>query len=350
MRIVVTGASGNKGTSLLQALEDDPRVTEIVGLARRKPTWTTPKTRWEQVDVAKDPLERHFFGADAVVHLAWLIQPSRNEAATFATNVDGSRRVFEAAAAAGAGALVHASSVGAYSPGPKDRPVDESWPTDGIPTSFYSRHKSLAERALDRVEQANADLRVVRLRPGLVFKADAGAEIRRYFAGPLVPTPLLRPGLLPVVPSNPRLVFQCVHTEDVAQAYKIAALEPYARGAYNVAAEPVLDPAQLAKALGARTVPVAPQVLRAAADVTWRLRLQPTPAGWVDLAHGVPVMDTRRAREELGWTPRHTADDALLDLITGMRESRGVDTPPLAPRAGGPLRIKELLTGIGGKN
>ncbi len=72
--------------------------------------------------------------------------------------------------------------------------------------------------------------------------------------------------------------------------------------------------------------------------------------GYTHLYGGVPVMDTRRAREELGWTPRHTAEEALLDLVTGMRESRGVDTPPLSPTAGGPLRIKELLSGIGGKN
>ncbi len=350
MRIVVTGASGNKGTSILGALAGDERVTEIVGLARRRPEWTAPKTRWEQVDVASDPLERHFQGADAVIHLAWLIQPSRDEAALYGTNVEGSRRVFEAAAAAGAGALVHASSVGAYSPGPKEPPVDEQWPTNGIQSSFYSRHKALAERALDRVEDANRDLRVVRLRPGLVFKHDAGAEIRRYFAGPFVPTPLLRPGLLPVIPANPRLIFQCVHTEDVAQAYRLAALEPHARGAYNVAADPVLDPQTLARALGARTVPVAPQVLRALADVSWRARLQPTPPGWVDLAHGVPVMDTRRAREHLGWSASRSATEALLDLVAGMRESGGLDTPPLSPKAGGPLRIKELLTGIGGRN
>ena len=77
----------------------------------------------------------------------------------------GSPRVFEAAAAAGAGALVHASSVGAYSPGPKDRRVDESWPTEGIPSSFYSRHKAACERALDELESRDPQLRVARLRP-----------------------------------------------------------------------------------------------------------------------------------------------------------------------------------------
>ena len=111
MRIVVTGATGNVGTSVVQALADDPAVEEIVGLARRLPRWQPPRTRWVQADVVTSPLEPHFAGADAVIHLAWLIQPSRDQAAVRAVNVDGSRRVFEAAARAGAGALVHASSV-----------------------------------------------------------------------------------------------------------------------------------------------------------------------------------------------------------------------------------------------
>src|SRR5918997_1583593 len=93
--------------------------------------------------------------------------PSRDEATLHATNVVGSRRVFEAAAAAGARALVYASSIGAYSPGPDDRPVDESWPTGGTPSSFYSRHKVATERALDALETAHPELRVVRLRPAL---------------------------------------------------------------------------------------------------------------------------------------------------------------------------------------
>src|SRR5687767_6460214 len=179
MRIVVTGATGNVGTSVVAALAADARVSEIVGIARRLPALRSPRTTWVQADVVSSPLTALFRGADAVIHLAWLIQPSRDEAKLQAVNVDGTRRVFEAAAEAGAGALVYASSVGAYSPGPDDRAVDESWPTGGTPTSFYSRHKAATERALDEVEAANPGLRVVRLRPALTFKREAASGIRR---------------------------------------------------------------------------------------------------------------------------------------------------------------------------
>jgi nucleoside-diphosphate-sugar epimerase len=346
MRVVIVGATGNKGSSLVRSLSADPQVDEIVGLQRRLPSWNVDKVRWVSADITTDDLGPQFEDADVVVHLAWLIQPSRDESVTYATNVEGSRRVFEATARAEVPALVYASSVGAYSPGPKDRAVDESWPTDGIPTSFYSRHKAATERELDRLEDRHPELRVVRMRPGLCFKREAATEIRRLFIGPLLPTTLVRRSLIPVVPDMPRLRFQCVHTDDVAAAYHQAVVRDV-HGAFNVAADPVLDPDRLGDLLGARKMPVHPGVARALAGLSWRLHLQPTEPGWLDLGLGVPIMDTTRARTELGWDPAHTAGDALLDLLEGLREQAGLDTPPLARETSGPLRIRELKTGVG---
>jgi UDP-glucose 4-epimerase len=347
MRIVITGATGNVGTSVVPALAGDERVEEIVGIARRAPGWTPPRTRWVQADIGRDDLRSLLDGADAVIHLAWAIQPSRDPAELERINVHGSRRLFEAAADVGVPALVHASSIGVYSPGPKDRPVDESWPREGVPSSFYSRHKAAAERALDELEATNPRLRVVRLRPALIFKREAGPEIRRLFAGPLLPARLVRPGLIPLLPVPDGLVVQAVHGDDVAEAYRLAALSPDARGAYNVAAEPVLDPPTLAKLFDARRVRVPARALRVLADATWRAHLQPTPPGWVDMGLAVPVMDTRRARQELGWSAARSSTDALLELLEGMRAPAGLDTPPLEPRAGGRLRIREFVTGVG---
>jgi UDP-glucose 4-epimerase len=347
MRIVVTGATGNVGTSVIAALAADERVTEIVGIARRRPALQAPRTTWVQADVASSPLVDLFRGAAAVIHLAWLIQPSRHEATTHRTNVVGSQRVFAAAAEAGAGALVHASSVGAYSPAPPGTVADESWPAGGTPTSFYARHKAAAEQALDAVERAHPLLRVVRLRPALIFKREAASGIRRLFAGPFLPSPLVRPGLLPVLPLPAGLVVQAVHATDVADAYRRAALDRTARGAYNVAAPPVLDAEALGRALGARPVALPAGAVRAAADAAWRLRLHPTEPGWLDLGMAVPVMDATRIRRELGWEPGWTADAALLDLLGGIRDRAGAPTPPLDPGTGGPLRLRELLTGVG---
>jgi UDP-glucose 4-epimerase len=349
MRVLVTGATGNVGTSLVQALAQDPEMEEIVGLARRQPQLEVPRTRWVRADVAVDELGWYLRGVDCVVHLAWLIQPSRDRATTRAVNVEGSRRVFEAAAAAGVPSLVYASSVGAYSPGPKDRRVDESWPTGGIPTSFYSRDKAEVERILDDFEAAHPQMRVVRLRPGLIFKAQAASGIRRLFAGPLLPSALLRRRLIPIVPALDRLRFQAVHSDDVADAYR-RAVRGDVRGAFNVAAEPVLDPPELGRLLGARPLPVSERALRGAVQASWKLRLQPSPPGWLDMALGVPLMDVTRARRELGWSATRGAGDALLELLDGMRRGEGIRTEPLAPGGDGPLRLREWLTGVGGRS
>lgn len=345
MKIALTGATGNVGTSVLAALGSDERVESIVAIARRVPAGPPPaKTTWVGADVTRDPLAPRLDGADAVIHLAWAIQPSRDRELTRRTNVEGSRRVFAAAIEAGVPALVHASSVGAYGPGAGSDPVDESWPTAGVPTSFYSVDKAECERILDEVEAEHPQLRVVRLRPALIFKRSAGSEIRRLFAGPLVPKRLLNPGLLPVLPWIRGLRVQAVHSEDVAEAYRLAATGD-ARGAFNVAAPPILDGPTVAGLLGARLLELPHRVVRAGARVSWLLRLQPTPAGWVDMGTSVPMLSTRKAREELGWAPRHDARETLLELLDGIAAGAGEPTPPLtaADSVGG--RVGELVRG-----
>src|SRR3954468_22562684 len=349
MRVVVLGASGNVGTALLRALEAEPAVDEIVAAARRPPQrWESAKTTWRSVDIVADPLEPLLAGADAVVHLVWLIQPSRDRAQTHAVNVGGSRRVMAAVAAAGVPALIYASSIGAYSPRPKERRVQETWPTGGVASSFYSRDKAEVERLLDAFEREQPDVRVVRLRPGLIFQRGAASEIRRLFAGPFLPSPLVDPRWIPVVPRHPRLRFQAVHADDVADAYRRAIVGD-ARGAFNVAAEPVLDGDALGRLLNARPVPVPAPVLRGAAAAAFQLRLTPTPSGWVDMALAVPLMDTTRAREVLGWQPTRDAGDALLELLDGIRTQAGSPTPTLQPGGDGRLRSREILSGVGAR-
>ena len=138
----------------------------------------------------------------------------------------------------------------------------------------------------------------------------------------------MRPSRMPVVPSN--LVLQAVHADDVAEAYRLSLLSDV-HGAFNIAAAPVLDGAALGAALGARPVPVPFALLRGAAAVTWRLRLQPTPPGWVDLAPRSPVVDTTRARTVLGWSETRSSTDALREMLLGVADEAGIATPPLVP-------------------
>jgi nucleoside-diphosphate-sugar epimerase len=333
MRVVVVGGSGNLGTALLRAISRTGDI-DAVGVSRRAPA---AEQTWHEIDISRPDsdvlLRAAFDGADAVVHLAWLLQPSHDVARLARTNVDGSRRVFDAAVAAGVPHLVYTSSVGAYSPGPTDRTVDESWPVDGVPSSTYSSQKAAVERILDRTEASDPDLTVTRFRPGLVLQHDAASEIRRYFIGGLVPNALFdlaARGRLPVLPLPSGLTLQFVHAGDVADAV-VLALRSRLPGAVNLAAEPPMTPRRLASLLGAVHLPMPTFALRTLAALTWRLRLQPTEPGWLDLADSIPVLDTTRATVELGWKPAHSAQEAVVALLRGLAEGAGAATPPLVP-------------------
>jgi UDP-glucose 4-epimerase len=87
--------------------------------------------------------------------------------------------------------------------------------------------------------------------------------------------------------------------------------------------------------------------VRAVLGTAWQLHLVPASPQLFDAVLRLPIMDAGRARTELGWSPRHTAVEAIRAFLDGLRAGAGKDTPPLAPHAGGPLRLREFLTGIG---
>ncbi|MFD8836267.1 SDR family oxidoreductase [Streptomyces griseofuscus] len=332
--VVVTGATGNVGTSVVRLLSQDPGVALVRGLARRMPQWSPPGTEWSAVDLASDraDLAERFAGADAVVHLAWAFQPTHDPAATWRTNVLGSIQVFEAVAAAGVPVLVHASSVGAYSPGPKDHAVDESWPTHGWPDAAYCREKAYLERTLDVFERDHPEVRVVRMRPAFLFKRESASEQRRIFGGRFLPGPLARPELLPLLPDVPGLRVQALHTDDAAEAYRLAVRSATARGAFNLAADPPLDAAVLGELLGARPVRLPRTAARSAVAAAWNLRLLPASPHLFDAVLRLPLMDCTRAHQELGWRPRWTATEVLEEFLEGLQRGSGLDTAPLRGR------------------
>jgi UDP-glucose 4-epimerase len=343
--IAVTGASGNLGTALLRRLTaPGAGVAEVRGLARRRPPDVAPYAgvRWYQADLGEGASETAIAGfvagADAVVHLAWALQPGRQPDDLHRVNVDGARRVARAAAAAGVRQFVHTSSIGAYAPGAVGRRVTEDWPTTGIPSAQYSRDKSEAERVVEQVAARYPDMTLSVVRPTLVMQPDAGSEIGRYFLGPLVYGAARRlPGavarLLPL--PLPNLAVSFVHADDVADAL-VRILDRRAPGPFNLAAEPLMDAGALARALGTRRVPMPALAVRTAVQAAFTARLIPTEPGWVDIGTWVPALDTTRARRLLDWAPVHRGDDVLRDFVAALGRGEGAPGPLLRP-AGNPL-------------
>ena len=343
MRVLVTGATGNLGNVLVPRLLAAGHA--VTGVARRVPEAShRGGADWVELDLStahmQQRLREALEGVDAVVHTAWGFQPTRDTAYLRRLDVGGTRAVLAAAAAAGVPHLVHVSSVGAYSPGRDAGEVEEDWPTGGAADLPYARHKCAAERLLDGHEAEPGKLPVVaRLRPSIYARRTVGGALGRYVLPSLTPSSVLP--ALPVLPLDRGFRLQVLHSGDVADAV-VRVLERRATGAFNLAAGPVLTQRDIAEVLGRPAVHLPWAVLRRAAGLAWALRLQPVDPGWLDMGWQVPLMSTRRAREELGWAPQHDARDVLREAWEGIVEGAGEPTPVLRPRTW-PEQLRNLL-------
>ncbi|WP_409494579.1 NAD-dependent epimerase/dehydratase family protein [Amycolatopsis sp. cmx-11-12] len=334
MKIVVTGASGNVGTALLRELSAEG--CEMTAVARRRPdTSVEPYSpaRWIECDIGADGAEpvlaEACAGADAVVHLAWAIHPRAGDPPMHRTNVTGSANVLSAAAGAGVEHVVCASSVAAYTPADRWRFVDETWPCDGLNDSAYSAGKAAFETQLDEFAGRHPEIRLARIRPCGIVQRDAAAEFTGWLLSPWAPRPPLGSRWLPV-PLWPGLRLQAVHSADVAQAIRLI-LTRRATGPFNLAGDPVLKSRDLAALAGGLRIPVPLTLLTGLAWPSWRLGLQPLHPAWLRLADQASLVDTRRAREELGWEPRYDATSTVTGLLDAIRSGHHGHSGPLDP-------------------
>jgi UDP-glucose 4-epimerase len=328
LTVAVTGPTGDIGRAAVRALEQAPEVERIIGMARRP--FDPADLGWERAEYRQgDVLDRESVdalveGADVVVHLAFIILG--DDAQTREINVRGSRNVFEAAVAAGASRLVYTSSVAAYGFHRENpQPLTEDVEPRGSEGFYYSAQKAELEGLLDELV-SGSDIESYVLRPCIVAGNDATTLIDEVvdmmsLNGALAPFQRMLqalPVVAPVLP-DPGVPFQLVHNDDVATAVRSAALGRGAPGVYNLAAEETLTTSDIAAALGWRSLPVPSLAVDAATSVLTNAPLMPARAGWIN-AFSVPVvMDTSRARDQLGWTPEHGAHATLDETVEAAR-------------------------------
>jgi nucleoside-diphosphate-sugar epimerase len=324
LTVAVTGPTGTFGSGLIPLLQDDDRIARVIGIARRpfdpaERGWT--KMEYRQGDV-RDPeaLRAAFDGADIVVHLAFLITGNASRETTRSINVDGTLNAFRAAAAAGARRFVYASSVAAYG-FHDDNPerIDESWPTRPAAKLFYAQEKAEVEDLLGTEAGKHPELALFLIRPPVVLGPNVVGR-KDLLPGPFAPLGralLGRPRRLPVpvpvlVPAFP---MQFIHEEDVGRALVQCIVGAGPPGAYNIAGDGIVTAADVAREFGALPIPLPPGPAQAAAKAFSRLPFLPPVAEWVEAASRPAIMDTTKAREQLGWRPRHSGLEALRDTL-----------------------------------
>jgi len=328
LTVAITGPTGEIGTSVVAALERSPEVGKILGMARRP---FDPRERgWKKVvyrrgDVLdKRKVARLVEGADVVVHLAFMIMGSAK--ASRRVNLDGSRHVFEATAAAGVKRLIYASSVAAYGfHTDNPQPLTEDVPARGSVGHYYSTQKAEVEQLLaDSLHGSATDAYI--FRPCIVAGPDAPllidslpyTQISERLPGPVLSLLDGVPILRPVLP-DPGVPFQLVHHDDVATAIRAGVLGRGRPGVYNLAGAGQLTVAELASELGWYSIPVPELAVDAVAEMVSRLGFLPAQAQWVAAFREPVIMSTAKARKELRWRPRHDAISTLRETIVASR-------------------------------
>lgn len=320
LSVAVTGPTGEIGIAAVTALEREPTIERIVGMARRPfdpaaQGWT--KTTYQQGDILdRDAVDRLVADADVVIHLAFIIMGSREESARI--NLQGTRNVFEATVTAKRPRrLVYTSSVAAYgyhSDNPV--PITEDVPPRGSPEHYYSEQKAACEAALAEITEGSP-LEVFILRPCIVAGPNAPA-LADAMPWNQLPAPVRTiskalPVLKPVVP-DPGYPLQLVHHDDVAAAIALAAVAPAPPGAYNIAGDGLVTVSDVARALGGRPVRVPGAAASAASAALSRLPFIPSALEWMHVARTSVVMDTSAAKRDLGWKPTYTSAETLAAL------------------------------------
>jgi UDP-glucose 4-epimerase len=327
--VAVTGPSGDIGRAFMRALERSREVTAIRAMGRREldpldEGWR--KTTYLRGDVLdRAAVEELVDGADVVVHLAFAIMGAGG-ADGHRVNLEGSRNVFAATVAAGAARLVYTSSVAAYGFHADNPPLlSEDVPPRGTDAHAYSAEKAEVERLLSDVTRGSATAVYV-FRPCIVAGPDALMMIESIpyvQLGERMPGAVRRlleaaPVLKPVIPDN-GVSFQLVHHDDVASALRAATLGRGTPGVYNLAAPGTLTMRTLAEDLGWYAVPVPDLAVDAAAELAGRLPFVPAKAQWINAMRVPVLMDTAKARRELGWRPRYGARETLRATIAEAR-------------------------------
>ncbi len=307
--VAVTGVSGLVGRRLATQLDRDEDVDRILGLDVEAPRGLScPKLQFRETDVRAPGLAELLEDVDALVHLAFILDPIQDEEHMRDVNVFGTRNVFEAAATAGVDRVVYLSSGVAYGAHPdNDLPLTEDSPLRANPDFNYAEHKLEVEQWLWPWLEEHPGMRVAVLRPSIVAGPGVDNFITRQMEAPRFPA---------IVGHKPP--WQFVHVDDVATA-AAHAVEQGLEGAYNVSSEGWLSFDEVVEILGRRPVFIPEEVAFGAYEALWNLGLAEAPPGEINYIMHPWVLDVERLMET-GWRPRHSNRHALAALVEEHRD------------------------------
>jgi UDP-glucose 4-epimerase len=331
MRYVITGGSGYIGGRLIDHLSRREDTEQIVICDVRPPAVTRPKVEFERLDVrdagaCRAVLDR--VRPDALVHLAFILNPSHDEHFMYDVDVNGTHNVLEAASAADTERVLVTTSAVAYGAFPDNPvPITEDHPVRGVADFSYARDKTESDRLCQLWALRHPERTMTIVRPCIVF----GPNVDNYLVRIWTKAPFQ-----PDVGQLDSKV-QFVHEDDVADGI-IRLLEGRHAGAFNVAGDGQMTLRETIEAIGVPIRKMPMLAYRLLAKLLWTLRVSETPPGQIAFAVHPWVVSNEKLKRETGWSPRHTTQEAFDVTMRAQGKLPGGGPAPLteaaAPTAG----------------
>lgn len=300
--VAVTGAGGRLGRVVLDRLVRAPEVERVIAIDLAPPEATHAKIEPVQADVRDAHMIEHLRGADALLHLAFVVERgSRDEARVDSINVGGTQNTVRAALDLGVDRIVHASSIAAYGFHAENLagPLTEDAPTRGNDDFYYARTKAACEEWLREVARRAPGAAIAALRPS-IFVGPRGFGRPRLFRGPF----------MPYLAGGDGAPIHVTHEDDVAEAFYLA-LARRAEGAFNVATDEPLPLSEWPAAIGRRGLAVPASAMQLA-GLAYRLRLLDVSPDWLRTGRYPIVVSNARIKRVLRWRPRYPTTGAVL--------------------------------------
>jgi UDP-glucose 4-epimerase len=320
VRYLITGGSGYIGSRLIEILGARDDVERIVNLDVRPPARSHPKAAFVRGDVrdvgaAQELLERE--SPDALVHLAFLLNPIRDEARMYDIDVNGTEAVLRAAAEAGTEQVLVTSSATAYGAFPDNpRPIAEDWPVRGQPDFSYARDKAEADRLCQLWALEHPERVMTIVRPCIVFGPNVDNYISRAWE---------KSAFMPIMDGVDE-EFQLVHEDDVVSAIT-GLLDAKAGGAFNVAGDGSLRWGESAQMIGQKTREISWKAVHRIYSVAWALHVPrvEAPPGNLNFIRYPWVVSNEKLKAEIGWEPSADTREVFVETMY----AKGlVATPP----------------------
>lgn len=331
MRYLITGGSGYIGGRLTEVLSAREETEKIIDVDVKAPPTAYPKTEFVKADVRdgnaiRQLLERH--EVDALIHLAFILNPIRDEAMMYDVDVNGTQATLRAASEAGTQQVMVTTSATAYGAFPDNpKPIAEDWPVRGAPDFSYARHKADSDRVCQLWAADHPDRVMTIVRPSIVFGPNVDNYIVRGFENnPFMP-------ILDGVDQD----FQLVHEDDVAAAL-IALLDGKHAGAFNLAGDGLLTWGRAGELIGKRTREVSLKNMKRLNAAMWKLHVPRTesPAGNLDFIRFPWVVSTEKLKSTTGWQPQYDTLETFKQTMGAkglLPAGSGEITAPTAPVA-----------------